>query len=201
MTRGKYLPAEARRAATVEAVVALAATRNPGDITTAAIARHMGLTEGALFRHFPNKDAILDAVMRWVAERLLARIDAASSAAAGPVAALGAIFHAHIDFIATHPGVPRMMFGELQRAGRTPTKRLVQVLLRAYGQRLSRVIDAGKTQGVIPAALETDAAIILFIGSIQGLVMQSLINGDVTGLRREAPRILALYLQGIGASP
>ena len=66
----KHLPAEERRAATVEAVVELAAEQNPSDITTTAIAQRMGLTQGALFRHFPTKDASLESVMDWVAERL-----------------------------------------------------------------------------------------------------------------------------------
>ena len=30
----------------------------------------------------------------------------------------------HIEFVAEHPGVPRMMFGELQRAESTPAKRM-----------------------------------------------------------------------------
>ena len=48
--RVKNLPAEERRAVTVGAVVALAAEQNPNDITTAAIAKRMGLTQGALDR-------------------------------------------------------------------------------------------------------------------------------------------------------
>ncbi len=63
----KHLPAEERRAITVETVVELAAEQNPNDITTAAIAKRMGLTQGALFRHFPSKNAIMSAVMEWVA--------------------------------------------------------------------------------------------------------------------------------------
>ena len=53
MTRIK-LPADERRAVVVEAVIALAATTNPADITTAQIAAHMGQTPGALFRHFTD---------------------------------------------------------------------------------------------------------------------------------------------------
>ena len=76
--RSKNLPADARRAVTVEAVVELAGSQNPSEITTAAIAKQMNLTQGALFRHFPNKEAIWRAVMEWVAERLLARVDRAA---------------------------------------------------------------------------------------------------------------------------
>ena len=46
-THPKHLPADERRAVTVESVVALAGSQNPSEITTAAIAKHMNLTQGA----------------------------------------------------------------------------------------------------------------------------------------------------------
>lgn len=197
-THVKHLPADERRAVTVEAVVELAAEQNPNDITTSAIAKRMGLTQGALFRHFPSKDAILEAVMTWVAERLLSRVDKAADGIASPLAALEAIFMTHIDFVAQHPGAPRMIFGELQRGGDTAPKRMVQTLVRQYGERLNRLLEAGKAQGELDPGLDTEAAATLFIGTIQGLVMQSLLAGDVVGIRRDAPRVFAIYRRGIG---
>lgn len=196
-SNAKHLPADERRAVTVEAVIALAAEQNPGEITTAAIAKHMGLTQGALFRHFPSKDAILQAVMEWVAERLLARVDKAAQAAASPLAALEAIFMTHIDFIAQHPGVPRMLFGELQRAGDTPAKMMARTLLDRYGKRLSALIEQGKAQGELAAEVNTAAAATLFIGAIQGLVMQSLLAGNTARMRTGAPGAFAIYRRGI----
>lgn len=195
----KHLPADERRAVTVEAVIELAAEQNPTDITTAAIAQRMGLTQGALFRHFPNKNAILQAVMEWVAERLLSRVDKAIQAASSPLAALEAAFMAHIDFVVQHPGVPRMLFGELQRAEDSPAKRMVRTLVSRYSERLHRLIEAGKTRGELAADLDTNAAATLFIGSIQGLVMQSLIAGDVKRMRTDAPGVFAIYRRGIGS--
>ena len=199
--RVKNLPAEERRAVTVEAVVALAAEQNPNDITTAAIAKRMGLTQGALFRHFPTKDAILLAVMEWVADRLLARVDKALQTATSPLAALEAMFMAHVEFVIEHPGVPRMLFGELQRAEETAPKRMVQALIHRYGQRLRRLIEEGKTLGELDADLDTEASIILFIGTIQGLVMQSLLAGDLDRIRDNAPQVFAIYRRGIRSAP
>ena len=193
----KHLPADERRAATVEAVVDLAAEQNPSDITTTAIAQRMGLTQGALFRHFPTKDAILQAVMSWVTERLLARVDKAAEGTTSPVAALEAVFMTHIDFVSEHPGVPRMLFGELQRPGETLPKRMVQTLIQHYGERLHRLLEAGKAQGELDAGLDVDAAAVLFIGTIQGLVMQSLLAGKVSRIRRDAPGVFAIYRRGI----
>ena len=199
--RPNHLPADERRTATVEAVVELAAEQNPSEITTTAIAERMGLTQGALFRHFPNKDAILQAVMTWIGERLLGRLDQAATGVASPLAALQAIYTAHIDFVAEHPGVPRMIFGELQRPAETLPKRMVQTLVHSYGQRIRRLLEAGKAQGELAADLEVDAAAVLFLGTIQGLVMQSLLAGDVARMRRDAPGVFAIYRRGIVSTP
>lgn len=196
----KHLPADERRAATVAAVVELAAEQNPGDITTAAIAQRMGVTQGALFRHFINKDAILEAVMNWVAERLLARVDQAAAAAeqaAGALAALEAMFMTHIDFIVEHPGVPRMLFGELQKPTDSLPKKMAQTLLQQYGVRLRRLLAAGKERQELDATLDIDTASLMFIGSIQGLVMQSLLSGEPSRLRRDAAGVFAIYRRGI----
>ena len=198
--RSKNLPAEERRAVTVEAVVTLTASKNPSEITTAAIAKQMNLTQGALFRHFPNKEAIWQAVMEWVAEHLLARIDRAAQGIESPLAALRAMFMSHVEFVTEHPGVPRMLFGELQRTESTPAKRMVQTLLRRYGERLHRLIEQGKARGELSVTLDNEAAAMLFIGSIQGLVMQSLLAGDVDRIRRDALRVFEIYRRGIGSA-
>jgi AcrR family transcriptional regulator len=196
--RTKPLPAEERRAVTVNAVVDLAATQNPSEITTAAIARHMNVTQGSLFRHFPNKEAIWRAVMVWVAEQLMARIDHSAKGIESPLATLEAMFISHIEFVAEHPGVPRMMFGELQRAESTPAKRMVQIMIERYGERLRALIEEGKAQRELDSTLDSEAAATLFIGTIQGLVMQSLLAGDVSSIRRDAPGVFAIYRRGIG---
>ena len=202
MPRGP-LSADARRAATVDAVIALAARHDPGEISTTAIAQHMGVTQGALFRHFPSKDAILEAVIARVAEQLLARLDAATLQASGHGAALQAMFLAHTDFVAEHPGVPRLLFGELQRSGATAPKRAAAMLLGQYAERLRQRLEAGRALHEFDADLDVEAAATLFIGSVQGLVMQALIAGDVQRIRRLAPRVFAIYRRGIeaGARP
>lgn len=198
--RPKHLPADERRAITVETVISLAAEKNPSDITTKAIAERMGLTQGAIFRHFPNKEAILQAVMSWVSQRLLARVDSAIEGADSATAALEAVFLAHIDFITEHPGVPRMLFGELQRKEQSLPKKMVQTLLKHYRERVRGLLEEGKAQDEFSADLNIDAAVMLFVGSIQGLVVQSLVLDDVAGIRNDAPGIFAIYRQGLGVT-
>ena len=198
--KSRRLPADQRRNVTVEAVVELAATQNPSEITTAAIATHMHLTQGAIFRHFPSKDAIWQAVMKWVADTLLTKIDRSVQGIDSPLDAMQAMFMGHAEFVVAHPGVPRILFSELQRAEPTPAKREVQALLKRYRERLQQLIEAGKACGELNTALDDEAAATLFIGTMQGLVMQSLLAGNVKRIRRDAPRVFALYRRGIGGA-
>lgn len=193
----KYLPAEERREVIIATVLELAAEQNPTDITTAAIAGRMGLTQGALFRHFPNKAAILQAVMAWVSRKLMARLDTARQGATSPLVALEAMFMAHVEFIAKHPGVPRLLFSELQRAERTVSKALVQKFLKQYSQQLHRLFDEGKTTNELDPDLDSEGAAFLFIGAVQGLIIQSLLAGKVELVREQTPRMFTIYRRGI----
>ncbi|KPU84330.1 TetR family transcriptional regulator [Marinosulfonomonas sp. PRT-SC04] len=196
-TRSKKLPAKERRIVTVEAVIELAAVLNPADITTAAIAKQMNLTQGALFRHFPTKEALWLEVIAWVSEQLLAKIDCAAQGVESPIEALQAMFFSHIDFVADHPGAPRMLLSELQCAEQTPAKQIAQTMFQGYGARLHRHLERGKARGEISLDLDSKAAATLFIGTIQGLFIQYLIMGDIEQIRNDAPRVFAIYRRGI----
>lgn len=191
------MSSEDRRAATVSAVVELASEHNPTDITTAAIAAKMGVTQGALFRHFASKDAVLSAVMEWVSARLLGRLEAAADGLTQADQALEAMFMAHIQFIVEHPGVPRLMLGELQKSGDSLPKRLARTLSQAYRKRLSDKLKLGVEQGIFRSDLDIEASTTLLFGMVQGLVVQGLLSANVTGIKDEAPRLFLLFRRAI----
>ncbi len=70
-------------------------------------------------------------------------------------------------------------------------------LIQRYAERLGRLVAEGKERGELSATLDETAAATLFIGMIQGLVMQSLLAGDVKPLRASAPGVFALYRRAV----
>ena len=192
------LSADARRAATVETVIGLAAATNPADITTAQIAAQMGVTQGALFRHFADKQAIWAAVMDWTATTLLARFDAVTGVT--PIERLRAMFATHIDFVVTHPGVPRILFGELQRDGDAQGKMCVRALMAAYRERVTNLLTEAKAQSLIAETVDIPAAATMFLGMVQGLAMQAMAASDFTTMPAVSGRLFDLYLDGLGVA-
>lgn len=190
-------PTEIRRAEIVAAVLRLAATRSPAAITTGDMAAELGFSQGAVFRHFPAKDAIWMAVLDWVDAELIAALDAAAQQGATPLEGLERVFMAHIRFVVASPGVPRIIFHELQHPDDTPLKQRVRALLGRYRQILARLLDAAADRGLLLAGLDRQAAATLFIGTIQGLVMQSMLAADASAIEDDARRVVALYLRAI----
>ncbi len=199
-----------RQAGLIEAALLLAAQRSPADITTADLAQAVGITQGAVFRHFASKEAIWLAVLDWVTEALMAHLQAAANEAALPVlphvghseapqplAALRAVFLAHVDFVVAHPGVPRVIFQELQSPGDTALKSRVRGLMQRYRQLLMQLLQHAQAERAIAPDTHLPSAAVLFIGSMQGLVMQALMSGDVPAMALQAPGVFAIYQRGL----
>lgn len=188
-----YISAEKRRSASVEAVVHLCAEQDPSTLTTTRIAHEIGLSQGALFKHFPNKNSLWETVARWVAEQLNRQVFRVADQHEQADQALEAMFLAHVGFIARHPGIPRLMLGELQKPGNHPAKRIIRQTLATYRQKVVSLLNLGIEQQIISPAIDTEAAAILYLGAIQGLVVQGMLDGDIRNLEQSAPRIFRLF--------
>lgn len=195
------LSTDRRQREIVATVLALARERGPDAITTQAIADRMGVTQGAVFRHFPDKQAIWLAVFVWVRESLAAALAAASDPSASPLARIRQAFLAHVAFIAENPGVPRVLFHELQYPGDSPVRREVRAMVTAYRQRLTRLFTEAKATGELPPGLDPALAPVLFIGAVQGLVIQSSLAGDEAGMTEQAEQLFRLLLDGYRGPP
>lgn len=193
-------PTEGRQSRLVQAALQLAASRSPAEVTTGALAAAVGITQGAVFRHFENKEAIWSAVLDWVHDALMARLHAQAQLHAEQgraLQALQAVFMAHVEFVHKYPGVPRLIFQELQHAGPTPLKERVQEMMTAYRKLVGGLLEEARSERSIAADADRQAATVLFIGAVQGLVMQCLMAGTLNGIRQQAGAVYALYARGL----
>ena len=189
---------ESRQAEIIATVVALAAERNPADVTTTDIAKAMNVTQGALFRHFPTKEAIRLAVIEWIETQLMAKLGDAQASAPNVLSSLEAMFLTHVKFIREFPGVPRLVFAELQQPDSSPVRQRVQQIMRRYRQMLAETLGKAKTAQLIREDVDIQAAAALFLGAIQGLVMQSMLGGVSSDAKEPVLGVLRLYLASLG---
>lgn len=198
MTLNSRQSTESRQAGIIATVVALAAEQNPADVTTTDIAKAMNVTQGALFRHFPTKEAMRLAVIEWIEMQLMAKLGHAQASAPDVLSGLEAMFLAHVKFIREFPGVPRLVFAELQQPDSSPVRQRVQKIMRRYRQMLAETLGKAKAAQLIGDDVDVQAAAALFLGAIQGLVMQSMLGGVSPDAKEPVLGVLRLYLASLG---
>lgn len=195
----KRPPAEEGRDEIIHATLDLAGRQGVDKVTTHGIAQAMGVTTGAVFRHFLSKDAIWLAVMQWVRHRLATRLERAAEQGRDPLDALQRMFFAHVSFIAAHPAIPRILTSE-HLHGRSPVlRRLVTEIMLDYETKIAGLLADAQACGQARADLDIHAAATLYLGMIQGLVLQtSILRGQRTLTARtlavEAARIFPVFL-------
>jgi len=193
----KRLGADERREEIIRVTLDLAARQGVDDVTTQDMAQAMGVTQGAVFRHFPSKDAIWLAVMQWVRDRLMGVLGRAAEQGRDPLDALERMFFAHIRFIAEHPAIPRVLMSEHLHGRSSALRQMVTEIMLGYEAQIAGLLQAAQTQARVRADLDPHAAATLYIGMIQGLVMQTSILRGKRTLEAEAKRTFPVFLQAI----
>jgi len=193
----RRLSTEERQSEIIRVAVDLAADKGVDSVTTQDMADAMHLTQGAIFRHFATKDDIWVAVIEWVRERLMKVLDKAAADATDPMDAIERVFSAHITFVSKHPAIPRLLFSELLHKKNSKLRQLIEGIISGYETKISGLLEAAKSQSLVSDDLDSQSAAVLYIGMIQGLVMQSSIFGGKRSLQHQAEKTFPIFLHGI----
>ncbi len=189
---------EDRRQEIVLTVLALAQARGVEAITTQAIAGHMGLTQGAVFRHFPNKEAIWAAVLDWLQARLAEVFTPRPEAT--PVTKVKCVFEAYMDLFAAYPAVPRLFFSDTLHHPYPQLHARLQKMVRGCEDILARWLDEAVEAGEARVGASPAMAAKLLLACIQGLAFQSCVLGIVADPVAAGRQLFPLYLAAIGAA-
>jgi AcrR family transcriptional regulator len=194
------LPAHSRKQRIVETVLELVAAHGTESVSAQLVADAIGVTQPAVFRHFPTKEAMWLAVMDWLEERLVAIYSTANDDADEPgLIVLSRMFLGHVKLIADYPALAKLVFSDYLRLQYPSLQARFERIHKAYTARLSAVIERAKSDGTVYHSLVSKDAATMFLCLLQGLGFQFAIARLPIKLFPEAERILAIYLQGIAA--
>jgi AcrR family transcriptional regulator len=98
-----------RKSDIADAILRIAGREGIGALTMERLARELGVTSGALFRHFPTRAAMLNEAARLAVARLEATFPPASLP---PLERLRAFLVARSRLAAQHAAIPQLVFSE-----------------------------------------------------------------------------------------
>ncbi|MEJ1353161.1 MAG: nucleoid occlusion factor SlmA [Candidatus Sedimenticola sp. (ex Thyasira tokunagai)] len=169
-TAGKRVP---RKQLILESLAA-ELERSPGErITTAALARAVGVSEAALYRHFASKAKMFEGLIEFAEEAVFARINQILEEEKGTRQRCAKVLYLLLGFAERNPGITRVLLGDAL-VGETERlhTRVEQFFARLETQLRQILREARLREGAEGGAAEAGAA--LMISLVEGRMHQFL---------------------------
>jgi len=167
-----------RRAEIARAALDIIGRRGLSALTTTELARSIGLSSGALFRHFPSREAILDEAERQADARITATFP---DERLPPLRRLRALAESRIALLSSEPGLAWLLSSRQAALALPPTavERLGALVKRSRGfirQALLEAIAAGDVRADVPLP----TLLVTFTATVHALISAPSAQSQVT---------------------
>lgn len=159
-----------RRKQIVNAVRRLITKYGSEHITVRRIAKEIGISEGAIYRHFKSKRDILLLLVDYIEDNLIRDIEESHAADASQLEILDSMLRNHLSSIAQRMGVSFHVIAEIVSLGDRRLNNKISHMLSNYLARIKDILAEGIKTGEIRKDIDLDTTATLFFGMIQGLV-------------------------------
>ncbi|HAV10614.1 MAG TPA: hypothetical protein DCX22_03240 [Dehalococcoidia bacterium] len=192
-----YQNTAVRRAQIADAAGRLIVRYGSEHITVRRIANEIGITEGAIYRHFKSKRDILLMMADMAEDNLLSDIVDIDLAKASAIETLHRTLNKVISQIANRKGFYFQVIAEIISFGDKKLNNKTTDLINKYIERIKDIIATGIKAGEIRQNLDTDTAATMFFSMIQGLVNIWTLSNYEFKLEEKAESLWQLYQKSI----
>jgi len=168
--RPARLPTGERRDQIVEAALKILAERGGRHFTAQALAAEVGVSDGALFRHFSSLAQVIGAAIDQVEAILFADFPPID---ADPLDRLGRFFQQRIAAMTAHPYLSHLLFSDelAQVAGERGAARMVEYKQRSLAF-VRGCVDEARRRRLLVDGLTPDATTTIVVGSLMALAQR-----------------------------
>ncbi len=133
-----------------------------GRITTAGLAREVGVSEAALYRHFPSKTRMFEGLIDYAEEQVFSRINQITSSDFDALTQTGQILTLLVGFTSQNPGISRLLNGDALTGENERLRQRIQQFYDRVESQLRQVLrDAELREGLRTQATPATTASLL----------------------------------------
>jgi AcrR family transcriptional regulator len=139
-------------------------------VTVKRMAKEIGVSEGAIYRHFRSKSDVLSFLVDDIEETLIKDIRKNESSNLDSLETLGKIIIDHLSSIEQRKGVSFQVIAEIISLGDKQLNKKIHKVIDNYLSHIKIIFSKGVNEGVIRSDIDIDAVAIMFFSMTQGLV-------------------------------
>ncbi len=201
-TQGSARQAERRqstRRRILDAAIRVFAEKGYHDTAVDDIVRASNTSKGAVYFHFPNKQGIFIALVEYLANQVLDRMDSAIAREKGGINKVEAALRVGLEIFTSHRSLARILLVEVVGLGHGFDPRLLALRAR-FTEIIRRHLDRAVSDGVIPPQ-DTELAARVWLGAINEVAVRWLYAESEEPLEQQLPALRTMLLQSVGYQP
>ena len=191
---------EIRQDQIARAALALISRHGFSRLNMAGVAREVGVVPSGIYRHYRNKDEVLDAVLELISRRLLGNVAAAKAETADALERLERVLMAHVKLIHGNVPIPRVVFSEAVFTGHQRRRKRVHRIFQDYLGQVADIICEGQRAGRLRTGLAPDTLSVMFLGLVQPAAILWLMSAGEFDIRGHAERAWQIFSEMIRAN-
>ncbi len=193
-----------RREQIVQATLELLADTPLDKLTTRQIASRVGVSQPALFRHFSTRDAIFEAVVDAMRDRLAVAAADLLESTRDPLERAKGMVRLLFENADRYPGLVRLVLAEPVDVRERPYQASLDHLVSMQRSFFATFVRAAHASGALSRAVDPDVAARLAIALVQGSLFGWLRDGRTRALAPWACAVSDFWVAGLrgeGAAP
>lgn len=186
-----------RRRQIVNAACKLIVKYGSEHVTVRRMAAEIGVSEGAIYRHFKSKEDILSWLIDDVENTLLSELQLKPTGSPYTLDNLERIITNHMAGVVQRRGMSFQVIAEIISFGDKVLNRKAYNVINRYVDHIKDILREGVKVGVIREDLDLEASASMFFGMTQGLVNTWALSGYGFDLEQKYASLWKLFREAI----
>lgn len=129
-------------------------------------------------------------------QRLMSLLEHQCSRSNDPLKTLEKIFHSHLRFMTKNPLIPRLL-QHLMESRESEVRKQAKEIIRQYEFDIMLILRSAKSRGMLHEGVDIRAVAMLFVSTLQGIVLRIRITGDTDAVLADAKAMIHGYLDAL----
>ena len=186
---------EIRQEQIKQAVLDIIYTDGLKNLSTRNLAKRIGMSEGAIFRHFATKQDIILAIIKDVQYDFIGSLRIIANSTTEPEERLNRFLCQTVKYLTQNKGITMLMFSEASHHNDEALKNSLLQIFNNQKKFVSKIIHDGIALGIWDEAIPVENVAMIYMGIPVSLNIELVLNGGEFNIDNFCHRMMQLLLK------
>ena len=161
------------------------------------IAQRVGIVPSALYRHFKGKQAVIDAMLELIRQKLEEVVAAVAEEPLPALDRLRVLLRRHLALVQHFQAIPRLLFSDEVCVGHPARKARIYEMMTHYLAAVASLVRESQADGSVRTDVPPETAAIMFLGLFQPAAILMFMSDGGFDAARHIERAWSAFYEGI----